>query len=63
LRIHSSALEAVSDWRGSMWKTVPALPSRKLCIRVNPRACSTLDSHVSTKSAPNEMITSASCSA
>ena len=33
LRTHSSALEAVSDWRGSTWMNVPALPSRKACMR------------------------------
>ena len=38
LRTHSSALEAVSDWRGSTWMKVPALPSRKVCMREKPRA-------------------------
>ena len=37
LRIHWSAFDAVRDWRGSTWITVPARPSRKLCIRVKPR--------------------------
>ena len=63
LRTHSSALEAVSDWRGSTWMNVPALPSRKACMRAKPRADCTLETHVSSRSAPNERMTSASSKA
>ena len=63
LRIHSSALDAVRDWRGSTWITVPARPSRKLCIRVKPRVAATPWSQVSAQSAPKLSTTSASSKA
>ena len=63
LRIHWSAFDAVRDCRGSMWMTVPARPSRKLCMRVKPLVALTPWTHVSAQSAPKLRITSASSKA
>ncbi len=63
LRIHWSAFDAVRDCRGSTWITVPARPSRKLCMRVKPRMALTPSSHVSDQSAPKLRMTSASSKA
>ena len=58
-RIHSSALDAVSESRGSKWtaRTVLPLPGRRASAKA--RDWFTVESQVSMKSAPNDTIRSA----
>ena len=57
--IHSSAESPVSDSRGPTYTYFAielSLPAANACARVNALWNSTGDSHVSMKSAPNEMM-------
>ena len=63
LAIHSSALAAVIEYRGSMWITRAACPSRSACARRNAAAYPTGEIHVSRKSAPSDRIVRASSKA
>ena len=59
MRIHSSALDAVSESRGSKWTARTVLPFSGRRASANARDWLTVDSQVSWKSAPNETIRSA----
>ena len=62
-RTQRSAFDAVSDWRGSTWTNRPARPSLSVCMCAKLRLYSTVESHVSMKSAPKERTVPASSKA